>query len=280
MTVVHESREPSTGNEPPAQPNVIREPRVYLVGRQNMDRDSVQRFLDDYGLSWETDTEVGGEQLVEAGGRICYMSFGKGRKTNSEYIGNLLSMKHGSVLEHATWDFIIAGVSRSFSHELVRHRAGWAYSQLSQRYVDESMANFVEPSVIAEDERMHEIWLRSVEASHKAYVELVEGLMEKISHEPKHAGQSKTHLRKIVREAARSVLPNATETMIFVSANARALRHFIELRGSEGADVEIRKVALQVLRMMQQEAPTLFGDYEITRMEDGTEVAQTEWQKV
>jgi thymidylate synthase (FAD) len=280
MTIVHESREPSTDNRAPGQPNVIREPRVYLVGRQNMDSGSVQRFLDDYGLSWETDTEVGGEQLVEAGGRICYMSFGKGRKTNSEYVGNLLSMKHGSVLEHATWDFIIAGVSRSFSHELVRHRAGWAYSQLSQRYVDESMANFVEPQVIAEDERMHEIWLRSVEASHKAYVELVEGLMEKISQEPKHAGQSKTHLRKIVREAARSVLPNATETMIFVSANARALRHFIELRGSEGADVEIRKVALEVLRIMQQEAPTLFGDYQIARLEDGTEVAQTEWQKV
>src|SRR5574341_154362 len=210
MTILHESREPSSVEEQPASgPNVIREPSVYLVGRQNMDADAIQRFLDDYGMTWETDTEVGGEQLVEASGRVCYLSFGKGRKTNAEYIGNLIAMKHGSVLEHATWDFIISGVSRSFSHELVRHRAGWGYSQLSQRYVDESTANFVEPQVIAQDERLHEIWLRSVEASHRAYVELVEGLMEKISQEPEHAGQTKTHLRKLVREAARSVLPNA-----------------------------------------------------------------------
>jgi thymidylate synthase (FAD) len=253
---------------------IIREPKVYLVGRQNMDSDTVQRFLDDYGLAWETDTEVGGEQLVEAGGRICYLSFGKGRKTNSEYIGNLISMKHGSVLEHATWDFIFAGVSRSFSHELVRHRAGWGYSQLSQRYVDESMANFVEPDVIAEDERLHAIWLRSVQSSHQAYVDLVEGLMEKMTEV-----ENKTQRRKLVREAARSVLPNATETMIFCSANARALRHFIELRGSEGADVEIRKVALQVLRIMQGEAPTLFGDYDIVR-DNGTEVVRTSFEKV
>src|SRR5713101_1725222 len=182
MTIVHQSHETSADVAQPIEPQIIREPRVYLVGRQKMDGDAVQRFLDDYGLSWETDTEVGGEQMVEAGGRICYMSFGKGRKTNSEYIGNLISMKHGSVLEHATWDFIITGVSRSFSHELVRHRAGWAYSQLSQRYVDESMANFVEPDVIARDQNLHGIWLRSVQASHQAYLDLVEGLMEKMPH--------------------------------------------------------------------------------------------------
>ena len=253
---------------------VIREPKVYLVGRQNMDQSAVQTFLDDYGLTWQTDTEVGGEQLVEAGGRICYLSFGKGRKTNSEYIGNLIGMKHGSVLEHATWDFIFAGVSRSFSHELVRHRAGWGYSQLSQRYVDESMANFVEPDIIAEDERLHAVWLRAVQSSHQAYVDLVEGLMDKMTEV-----ENKTERRKRVREAARSVLPNATETLIFCSANARALRHFIELRGSEGADVEIRKVALQVLRIMQREAPTLFGDYEIVRV-NGAEVARTQFEKV
>ncbi|MCH7836506.1 MAG: FAD-dependent thymidylate synthase, partial [Chloroflexi bacterium] len=135
-------------------------------------------------------------------------------------------------------------------------------------------ANFIEPDVIAEDERLHAIWLRSVQASHQAYVELVEGLMEKMTHV-----EAKTQRRKLVREAARSVLPNATETIIFCSANARALRHFIELRGSEGADVEIRKVALQLLRIMQREAPTLFGDYEIVT-ENGTEVARTQFQKV
>jgi thymidylate synthase (FAD) len=272
----------STTQEETHGPTIIREPRVYLVGRQVMDRGAVDRFLEEYGMTWETDTAVGGEQLVESAGRICYLSFGKGRKTNKEYIENLMSMKHGSVLEHAVWDLVIAGVSRSFSHELVRHRAGFGYSQLSQRYVDESMANFVEPEIIARNPQMHEVWLRSVKASHAAYVELVEGLMAIAEERAAASGEkvTKTHLRKQVREAARSVLPNATETMIFVSANARALRHFIELRGSEGADAEIRRVAVKVLRIMQQEAPTLFGDYTIDTLPDGSEVARTAWEKV
>ena len=256
--------------------NIIREPRVYLVGRQLMDDNAVQRFLDDYGMSWQTDTEVGGEQLAEAGGRLCYLSFGKGRRSNAEYIGNILEQKHGSVLEHAVWNFIIAGVSRSFTHELVRHRAGWGYSQLSQRYVDESTANFVEPDIIAGDEGgLHAVWLRAVQTAHEAYLELVEGLMAKLAGEP-----DRTQRRKLARQAARSVLPNATETMIFATANARALRHFIELRGSEWAETEIRKVALAVLRLMQREAPSIFSDYEIVRLPDGTEVARTPHEKV
>jgi thymidylate synthase (FAD) len=255
--------------------NIIREPRVYLVGRQELDRAQIDRFLEDYGLAWETDTEVGGEQLVEAGGRVCYLSFGKGRRSNAEYIGNLIAQRHGSVLEHAAWNFIIAGVSRSFTHELVRHRAGWGYSQLSQRYVDESTANFIEPDIIAEDERLHAIWLRAIQTAHQAYVELVQGLMEKLS-----GVEDRTHRRKLARQAARSVLPNATETIIFVTANARALRHFIELRGSPWAETEIRKVALQILRIMQKEAPNIFADYQIVRLEDGTEVARTQFEKV
>jgi thymidylate synthase (FAD) len=122
---------------------------------------------------------------------------------------------------------------------------------------------------------MHTLWLNAVRTAHQAYLDLVEGLMEAMPNV-----ENKTERRKRVREAARSVLPNATETMIFCSANARALRHFIELRGGEGAEAEIRRVALKLLRLMQQEAPTLFGDYEIARLEDGTEVARTAWEKV
>jgi len=255
--------------------NIIREPRVYLVGRQDIDRSQIDRFLDEHGMAWETDTEVGGEQLAEAGGRLCYLSFGKGRKSNADYLGNIIAQKHGSVLEHAVWNFIIAGVSRSFTHELVRHRAGFAYSQLSQRYVDESIANYIEPDIIAEDERLHDVWLRAVQVSHQAYLTLVAGLAEKLAEVP-----DKTHRRKLARQAARSVLPNATETMIFVTANARALRHFIEMRGSEWAEVEIRKVALDILRIMQREAPNLFADYDIVRLEDGTDVARTQFEKV
>ncbi len=254
---------------------IIHEPKVYLVGRQDVDRSQIDRFLEEHGMAWQTDTEVGGEQLAEAGGRLCYLSFGKGRKSNADYIGNIIAQKHGSVLEHAVWNFIIAGVSRSFTHELVRHRAGFGYSQLSQRYVDESIANYIEPDIIAEDELLHDVWKRAVQVSHQAYLTLVAGLMEKLADVP-----DKTHRRKLARQAARSVLPNATETMIFVTANARALRHFIEMRGSEWAEVEIRKVALEMLRIMQREAPNLFADYEVVRLDDGTEVARTQFEKV
>lgn len=260
--------------------NIIREPRVYLVGRQGVDRQAIDRFLADYGMTWETDTEVGGEQLVEAGGRLCYLSYGKGRKTNADYVANIIGQKHGSVLEHAVWNFIIAGVSRSFTHELVRHRAGWAYSQLSQRYVDESVANFVEPDIIAEDEELHAIWMRAVQTSHQAYVDLVEKLSAKLASLPEGQQGDRTHRRKLARQAARSVLPNATETMIFVTANARALRHFVELRGSEWAETEIRKVALEILRIMRQEAPNLFADYRVVSLPDGTEVVRTPFEKV
>jgi thymidylate synthase (FAD) len=90
----------------------------------------------------------------------------------------------------------------------------------------------------------------------------------------------RTLRRKLARQAARSVLPNATETKIFVSANARALRHFIELRASRHADVEIRKLAVQVLRIMQCEAPHLFGDYRLVPLTDGTFEADTPHRKV
>jgi thymidylate synthase (FAD) len=109
---------------------IIREPRVYVVGRVAADSAEIERFLQEHGLTWSTDTEVGAETLCEVAGRLCYMSFGQGRKTNAEYLANLIEMQHGSVLEHAAWNLLITGVSRSFTHELVRHRAGFGYTQL------------------------------------------------------------------------------------------------------------------------------------------------------
>ncbi len=255
--------------------NIIREPRVYLVGRQTLDAVEVERFLADCGTAWATDTDVGAERLCEMAGRLCYMSFGLGRKTNAEYLANIIESAHGSVLEHAVWNFVIAGVSRSFTHELVRHRAGFGYSQLSQRYVDERTADFVEPDCIATDPELHQVWLESIRQSHAAYCRLVDGLQQHFAGVP-----DATLRRKLARQAARSVLPNATETRIFVSANARALRHFIESRAHEHAEVEIRRVAVRILRIMQQEAPHLFADYEITALPDGSEVARSPHPKV
>lgn len=257
---------------------IIREPKVHVVGRQVVDRSEVDRFLEAHGLSWETDTEVGAEALSEIGGRLCYMSFGTGRKTNREYLEHLVEMGHGSVLEHAVWNLLFTGISRSCTHELVRHRAGFGYSQLSQRYVDESDTDFIEPDIIAEDAELHALWTEACETTHRIYCDLVEKLMAKVAE--LHPDEPKTARRKMARQAARSVLPNATETKIFVTANARALRHFIEMRAHPAAEVEIRKLAVAVLRVMQAESPNLFGDYEIYALPDTTEAAKTPHRKV
>ncbi|MBP7934388.1 MAG: FAD-dependent thymidylate synthase [Phycisphaerae bacterium] len=256
---------------------IVRDPQVYLVGRQSVGAAEIERFLADHDVSqWSTDTEVTGEKLCEIAGRLCYMSFARPRPGgNKAYLAHILEVGHGSVLEHAVFNLLITGVSRSFTHELIRHRAGFGYSQLSQRYVDESTADFVEPDCIAEDPALHEVWMAAIGHAHEAYCRLVDGLAAR------HAGmEDKTLRRKIARQAARSVLPNATETKIFITANARALRHFIELRCNEHAEVEIRKVSGQVLRVLQKEAPHLFGDYELVDLPDGTQAARTEHRKV
>jgi thymidylate synthase (FAD) len=266
---------PVAANGPGSDIRVLREPAVYLVGRQVVDQAEVDRFLSEHGVSWQTDTEVAGEHLAEVAGRLCYMSFAKPRPGgNKTYLGHILEVGHGSVLEHAVWNFVFTGVSRSLTHELVRHRH-MGYSQLSQRYVDESVAEYVEPDVIADDPEMHALWLEAVGHAHRAYVGLVEKLTEHYKDEP-----DKTLRRKLARQAARSVLPNATETKIFVTANARALRHFIEMRASRHAEVEIRKLAVAVLRIMQQEAPNLFNDYSLVPLGDGTFEATTPHRKV
>ena len=262
-------------SEQPGDLKIATAPRVYLVGRQDVDAAAIDQFLADEGATWQTDSQVGAERLAEVAGRVCYMSFGKGRKGNAEYLSHIIEVGHGSVLEHCAWNFIIAGVSRSFTHELVRHRAGFSYSQLSQRYVDESESEFVEPACIAADPKLHGLWLKTVTESQSAYCTLSDALYETFANVT-----DKTLRRKMARQAARSVLPNATETKIFVTANARALRHFIELRCNEHAETEIRIVAGMVLRIMQTEAPAIFADYRFVDLPDGTQAATTEHRKV
>ena len=255
---------------------VIREPTVYVMGRQTVCDTEIDRFLADHGVAWQTDTEIAGEHLVETAGRICYMSFAKPRPGgNQAYIGHILEVGHGSVLEHAVWNLLFTGISRSLTHELIRHRAGFGYSQLSQRYVDESVAEYVEPDCIADDPELHQLWLETVARTHQGYMKLTERLLKVFEAEP-----DKTLRRKLARQAARSVLPNATETKIFVTANARAWRNFIEQRGSRHAEAEIRKLAIVVLKLMQQEAPNLFGDYQLAPLADGTFEATTPHRKV
>jgi len=255
---------------------VLRDPTVYLLGKQTVNDTELDRFLSDHGVAWQTDTEVAAEHLTEVAGRVCYMSFVKPRPGgNQAYLNHILEVGHGSVLEHGVWNFLFTGISRTLTHELIRHRAGFGYSQLSQRYVDESVAEYVEPDCIAANPELHKLWLDAVAHAHQAYINITEKLLDTFKDEP-----DRTLRRKLARQAARSVLPNATETKIFVTANARALRHFIELRGNRHAETEIRKLAIAVLKIMQVEAPNLFRDYQLVPLEDGTFEAVTEHRKV
>src|SRR5688572_8786158 len=202
---------------------------------------------------------TGGERLAEFAGRLCYMSQrNPARRSTQDYLENIKRQGHGSVLEHANYSILLEGVSRSLTHELVRHRAGFAYSQLSQRYVDESEAHFVVPPAIIGDDALEQAWRAQIEGAQRSYVALVDQLMERYAWV-----SDKVHRRKMAREAARGVLPNSTETKIVATGNARAWRTVLELRSSEGAELEIRRFAIALLRLLQGEAPAFFNDFEI-----------------
>ncbi len=260
-----------------SDPYVTR-PKVYVIGRQAVVDEELARFLADEGVVFTTDTRVAAEILNEVAGRACYMSFGKGRKSNQEYLDNILTSKHGSVLEHAVWNLLITGVSRALTHELVRHRAGFGYSQLSQRYVDESEARYVVPPLYQENEELRRRWQQTIDCIRKAYVELAEATTQYV--QQKHPEMAPRDRQKWARQAARSILPNACETKIFVTGNSRAWRHFLELRGSPHADTEIRLLAVEIGRVLKQESPNIFRDVEVYDEADGMPAVRVQHSKV
>jgi thymidylate synthase (FAD) len=248
---------------------ILREPRVTLIARP--------QFLEPAHLrvQWKGESSDG-ERIAEFAGRLCYMSqHNPAGRTTAEYLSNILRQGHGSVFEHSTYAMLIEGISRSCSHELVRHRAGWGYSQLSQRYVDESHAAFVMPPAIMGDATLEAEWTGQMGAAQTAYVATVERLMSRYAWV-----DDKVQRRKMAREAARSVLPNATEVKIVASANVRAWRTMLELRLGEGAELEIRRMAVACLRVLQQEAPALFADFEIYQTTEGSEAGRVGFHKV
>ena len=284
------------------------QPEVYLVAKSMLDGD-VLSFLRDQRLEWRptnrlTDPDgsspTDSEQLTELAGRVCYMSFGKkaGSKTNRAYIDNLLGRKadgsfsegpaHGSVLEHATFSFLVIGAGRGFSHEQVRHRAGWAYSQLSTRYCDFERAEEQEGTwdpgfTIPPLGQLSSTTIELFEGSHRdalsKYRIILESIendlredevfMEKLAVYPEK--EQKRMLRKAARGAARDALPNGTEAIMVMSANARAIWNTIYLRASEHAEGEIRSVYVQIARIMQLEMPNVFRGLQFVELWDGSE---------
>lgn len=235
--------------------------RVQLIARTD--------FLAPPDVPWSTDAD-GGSALVEFAGRACYQSWSKPNPktaTNAGYIKHIIDVGHFSVLEHASVTFYITGISRSCTHELIRHRH-FSYSQLSQRYVPEGDSRVVVPPGMEDDPELRELLTDAADANRAAYAQLLARLEAKFADQPNAVLR-----RKQARQAARAVLPNATETRIVVTGNYRAWRHFIAQRASEHADVEIRRLAIECLRLLAGVAPAVFADFEISALADGTEVA-------
>ncbi|MGO4880965.1 MAG: FAD-dependent thymidylate synthase [Bryobacteraceae bacterium] len=247
---------------------VIREPRIYMLGRTSFDPAAIESFLSDEHTHWTRTARASEpEEVVEIAGRVCYMSFGamQSPRQNEEYISNLIRNEHDSVLEHATWTFLLSGVSRAFTHQLVRHRVGFSFSQMSQQYHDESDAAFVLPAELLHDSDAEQAWLGALQAALDTYRTIGQALGK---YRALSNGSRKEAVRAI-RSAARTVLPNATETKIVVTANARALRHFLRVRGAIVGDIEMRRVAFLIYAAVSKEAPSLFQDFHVEELADG-----------
>lgn len=193
------------------------------------------------------------EQVIEFAGRACYQSFHRPTaKTDTipKYIKNILGQGHESVLEHSSATFYIEGISRNLTHELIRHRH-LNYSQLSQRFVNESGAEFVLPPAFNEhlDDTHIEGLDEATEASRDVYEYFVDYLQE-----------GKGLPRKQAREAARSILPGNTETKIVVTGNFRAWRDMLKKRLDPAADAEIRNLSEHILSGLLAVAPSVFED--------------------
>lgn len=223
-------------------------------------------------------------QLVKLAGQLCYMSFGPDRTRNLDavrYIHNLMASGHGSVLEHPNVSLLFYGVSRSLTHELVRHRAGFGYSQLSQRYVDGTRLRFVERPEYGADQELHAKFEEEIDRQAGLYEETAQVLLARQQRGGEIlSGETKRDRRKKVNQAARSVLGNHTEAPIIATANLRAWRHLLNMRASEHAEVEIRRAAYRAFLCLAMLDPIVFGDFKIVKYADGTNGVTTPHPKV
>jgi thymidylate synthase (FAD) len=242
-------------------------PQVFLIARPSIDIEGMRGYLRDVGgESWlerrlgEVDGNPnGGELIVEFGGRACYRSWEPGlnpnvtkvRTNQREYFANILRSAHGSVMEHANYSFALRNVSRVFTHELVRHRAGSAFSQESLRYVRLSDIGFRVPPAL---EPVREQVLAIVEQLEEFQVSAAAELGIDEEGVP-------FHVKKEVTSALRRLAPIGLSTDIVWTANVRTLRHVIEMRTAPGAEEELRSVFDVIARIMQAEAPGLFQDF-------------------
>lgn len=242
-------------------------PKAYLVKRPMVDYDALASYLDEVGGSdWLKGRGIEDAQdLTEAAGRLCYRSWAPGLNPNvtkvraeqKSYLENILTQQHGSVAEHAQFTFIFHDVSRVFTHELVRHRAGTAVSQESMRYVRLDSLRFWWPDWAAADD---ELFARGM----ALLLELEQFQVWMAEHFKLDEPGTPFHEKKLKTSFMRRFAPDGLATSVMWSANIRTLRHVIEARTAPGAEEEIRLVFGKVGEIMKKEAPALFGDYTVT----------------
>jgi len=192
------------------------------------------------------------EKLIETIGRVAYQSFDKQIEgSEKKFIRMLIKRGHESVLEHASATVRIKGVSRALTHQLVRHRL-CSFTQKSQRWVSESDFTYITPNSIKKHPETYVIYNSLMNTIRDTYNVLVKS--------------------GIPKEDARFILPNATSTEIVITANFREWRHILRLRGARQAQWEIRKLAIKILELLKEYAPTVFGDLVVSKEKEVIEV--------
>jgi thymidylate synthase (FAD) len=271
----------------PGGAKYVTEPRVSIVAQTYFDpieglRDLAELFgsvtagISDYEEGWSEP-----EALTQFAGQLCYLSLGNDKRTplvdNKSYIERIFKAGHGSVLEHSSYSVLMLGIDRACTHELVRHRAGTAFSQVSQRYVDDTRLRFVLPWEYKQSNRLTALFETDIDKALESYRIKSNALREVM---PKREDESNTDYRKRIQSCSRETLPNCTEAPIIVTANTRSWRHIISMRTSSHADVRIRVPMIAVLKELQTASPNHFGDFTVGQLPDGSESAETPYPKV
>jgi thymidylate synthase (FAD) len=242
---------------------VVREPTVTILSRPHfVPPTAVPSPLDD--------SPSDGERLAEFAGRVRTMSPpAPADRSTRDYLETIKTQGLVSVFEHATYSLLLDGVSLSLSHELVRPRSGFSFSERSPRYVAEHDMSFVLPPALSGDTALEGLWQNQMAAALESHRSLVDALMLRYGWM-----NDKVHRRKIAREAAQGVLPGSAATSLVMTGNARAWRSMLERRAGEQADLEMRRLAILIVRLLQLEAPAFFSDFEVYQATDRREAAR------
>ena len=256
-------------------------PKAFLIAETNVDDSGLSAALAHIGVpNWASDGGSDAERLTEFAGKLCYMSFDTklnanltkvgGRSTEKYIQEGIIAHKHGSVLEHSTVTFLLTDVSRVVTHELVRHRAGTAFSQTSGRYVRTEEVNLYVPRDIAENPKAVAIFQRAQKQMEENAKELAE--VTEIEGKP-------FPWKKRLTSAFRRVLGEGHTSNIVVTANHRAWRHMIEMRTDRGAEEEIRYIFADISKQLRGRYGSLYSDAEVT-MDDWIETTKFPSSKV